>query len=72
MLSPAALQIPVRKAQTAHIGATLKATKGDVARLHGFEVPARVYREFLTYDPKPGLAAITVPVLAVTPAGRPP
>jgi len=30
------------------------------------KAPARLYREFLGYDPRPDLAAIRVPVLALT------
>lgn len=52
--------------QVARVNARLKATTGDVARVYGFKVPARAYREFLAYDPKPDLAAIRAPVLALT------
>jgi uncharacterized protein len=41
-------------------------TTTDVARIGGTRVNARWHREFLTYDPRPDLARITVPVLAVT------
>ncbi|SDX99346.1 hypothetical protein SAMN05444365_101317 [Micromonospora pattaloongensis] len=44
----------------------LRATTTDVARLGGVRVNARWFREFLDYDPAADLAAIRVPVLAVT------
>ncbi|MFI6541061.1 alpha/beta fold hydrolase [Nonomuraea sp. NPDC050547] len=50
----------------AKLTARIKATKGDVARLYGFKVPARSMREFLTYDPKKDLAEVRVPLPAVT------
>ncbi|MFI6292846.1 alpha/beta hydrolase [Nonomuraea sp. NPDC050790] len=50
----------------ARLTARIKATKGDVARLYGFTIPARSMREFLTYDPKTDLAEVRVPLLAVT------
>ncbi|MFD9945370.1 alpha/beta hydrolase family protein [Nonomuraea sp. NPDC059023] len=50
----------------AKLSARIKATKGDVARLYGFKIPARSMREFLTYDPKKDLAEVRVPLLAVT------
>jgi pimeloyl-ACP methyl ester carboxylesterase len=44
----------------------LKASTTDVIRMQGVRVNAKWYREFLAFDPKPALAAITVPVLAIT------
>lgn len=52
--------------QVARVNAKLMATTGDVARVYGFKVPARMCREYLAYDPKPDLAAIGAPVLAIT------
>ena len=37
-----------------------------VIRIQGFRINARWWRDFLAYDPRPALARITVPVLAVT------
>ncbi len=44
----------------------IRATTTDVARVGGTRLNARWHREFLTHDPRPDLAQITVPVLAVT------
>ncbi|WP_324649920.1 alpha/beta hydrolase family protein [Georgenia sp. H159] len=44
----------------------IKATTTDVARIGGPRVNARWTREFMAYDPRPDLARLTVPVLAVT------
>ena len=52
--------------QVARVCAKLKATRGDVARVYGFKVPARMCREFLAYDPRPDMAKIGAPVLAIT------
>jgi pimeloyl-ACP methyl ester carboxylesterase len=52
--------------QVARVIEKIKATRGDVARVYGFKVPARMSREFLAYDPKDDLAKIHVPVLAIT------
>ena len=46
--------------------ARIKASTGDVIRIQGFRINARWWRDFLTYDPRPALARITVPVLAIT------
>jgi hypothetical protein len=43
----------------------LRATTTDVARLGGVRLNARWFREFMAYDPRPDLARLTVPVLAV-------
>ncbi|WBC16054.1 alpha/beta fold hydrolase [Micromonospora sp. WMMA1998] len=42
------------------------ATTADVARIGGQRLNARWMREFLRYDPRPDLARVHVPVLAVT------
>nr|WP_231929869.1 alpha/beta hydrolase [Micromonospora inositola] len=42
------------------------AASGDVAWIGGQRLNARWMREFLTYDPRPDLARIRVPILAVT------
>lgn len=44
----------------------IKATTEDVARIGGARLNARWHREFMAYDPRPDLARLTVPVLAVT------
>lgn len=46
--------------------ARIKASTGDVIRIQGFRINARWWRDFLAYDPRPALARITVPVLAIT------
>lgn len=46
--------------------ARLRATTTDVARMGGRRINARWHREFLAYDPRPDLARITAPVLALT------
>jgi alpha-beta hydrolase superfamily lysophospholipase len=46
--------------------AKIRSTSGDVARIAGRKVNARWYREMLAFDPKPGLAQIHAPVLAIT------
>lgn len=44
----------------------IEASRADVARIQGIRVNARWIRDFVAYDPRPVLARITVPVLAVT------
>ncbi|HME68053.1 MAG TPA: alpha/beta fold hydrolase, partial [Streptosporangiaceae bacterium] len=44
----------------------ISASTGDVIRIQGFRINARWWRDFLAYDPRPALARITVPVLAIT------
>jgi uncharacterized protein len=60
--------LPVRdqvRDQVRLISVEVRAELGEEGRrLFGFRVPASM-REFLTYDPKPDLTAIEVPVLAV-------
>jgi len=46
--------------------ARIKASPADVIRIQGIRVNARWIRDFLAYDPRPALARITVPVLAIT------
>jgi pimeloyl-ACP methyl ester carboxylesterase len=46
--------------------AKIRRTTTDVARVGGARINARWHREFLAHDPRPDLAAIRVPVLAVT------
>jgi uncharacterized protein len=52
--------------------ARIKASTNDVIRdrgaagIWGFRINARWWRDFLAYDPRPGLARIKVPVLAIT------
>lgn len=44
----------------------IKASRADVIRIQGVRVNAHWIRDFLAYDPRPVLARITVPLLAVT------
>jgi pimeloyl-ACP methyl ester carboxylesterase len=46
--------------------ARIKATSTDEARIDGAMINARWHREFMAYDPRPDLARISVPVLALT------
>ncbi len=46
--------------------ARIKASTADVMRIQGVRFNARWWRDFLAYDPRPALARITVPVLAIT------
>jgi pimeloyl-ACP methyl ester carboxylesterase len=46
--------------------ARIKQSSADVMRLQGVRVNARWLREFAAHDPRPALARITVPVLAIT------
>ena len=46
--------------------AKIMASTADVIRVQGNRVNARWTRDFVTYDPAPVLARITVPVLAIT------
>ena len=46
--------------------ARIMASKDDVIRVQGMRFNARWYREFAAYDPRPVLAGIKVPVLAIT------
>lgn len=44
----------------------IKSTEGDVARVQGAKINARWMREFIAFDPVPGLSRIALPVLAIT------
>lgn len=44
----------------------IRRTTGDIARIGGARINARWFREFLDYDPRPDLARLDVPVLAIT------
>lgn len=46
--------------------ARITASRADVVRIQGIRINARWIRDFLAYDPRPVLARITVPVLAIT------
>ena len=46
--------------------AKIMASSADVLRMQGTKVNARWVRDFVTYDPAPVLARVTVPVLAIT------
>ena len=44
----------------------LLASDGDVIQIEGSEIPARWYREYMSFDPMPDLGKISCPVLAIT------
>jgi uncharacterized protein len=46
--------------------ARVMASTADVMRLQGTKVNARWVRDFVAWDPRPALARVTVPVLAIT------
>jgi len=46
--------------------ARIMASAEDVMRIQGIRINARWVRDFVQYDPRPVLARITVPVLAIT------
>lgn len=46
--------------------ARIRASTADIIRVQGVRLNARWWRDFLAYDPRPALARIKVPVLAVT------
>ena len=46
--------------------ARIKASTDDVIRIQGIRINARWFRDFLAYDPRPAMARIKVPVLAIT------
>jgi pimeloyl-ACP methyl ester carboxylesterase len=58
--------LPVLRRAAARQLARLAATTTDTARVGGLRINARWWREQLAYDPRPDLARIAVPVLAVT------
>jgi pimeloyl-ACP methyl ester carboxylesterase len=57
---------PILRAFAARQLARIKAASTDVTRVAGVPVNARWMRELLAHDPRPDLASIRVPVLAVT------
>jgi uncharacterized protein len=59
------LRVDVVKAQRKNQDKVM-ASAADVIRVQGQKVNARWLRDFVTYDPAPVLARITVPVLAIT------
>lgn len=69
---PAPLRVVLRLLRTsvadqqARTLAAVRRTTTDVAVVRGARLNARWFREFLDHDPRPDLAAIRVPVLAVT------
>lgn len=67
-LSRAALRLLGRTPgeQVARLCARIRATEADVARVYGRRVNAGWLRQYLDYDPKPDLAAVGVPLLALT------
>jgi len=58
--------LPVLRRTATRQLARLAATTTDSARIGGLRINARWWREQLAYDPRPDLARIPVPVLAVT------
>jgi pimeloyl-ACP methyl ester carboxylesterase len=54
------------EAKTAANHRKVLGTATDVARIDGARINARWHREFLRHDPRPDLARLTVPVLAIT------
>ncbi|WP_218040922.1 alpha/beta hydrolase family protein [Acrocarpospora macrocephala] len=58
--------MPALRALAARCLARIKTTRTDVARVAGLPVNARWMRELLVHDPRPDLAAIKAPVLAIT------
>jgi pimeloyl-ACP methyl ester carboxylesterase len=58
--------LPALRALAARQLARIKTTSTDVARVAGMPVNARWMREMLNHDPRPDLANIQVPVLAIT------
>jgi uncharacterized protein len=64
--APVRLLLPALRALAARQLARIKTTSTDVARVAGMPVNARWMRELLTHDPRPDLANIQVPVLAIT------
>lgn len=59
------MRTDVERAQRKNL-ARIMASTDDVIRVQGMKVNARWTRDFVTYDPAPVLARITVPVLAIT------
>jgi len=57
---------PILRAFATRQLARIKAASTDVTRVAGVPVNARWMRELLAHDPRPDLASIRVPVLAVT------
>ncbi|MER5644859.1 alpha/beta fold hydrolase [Streptosporangium sp. NPDC002524] len=58
--------LPVLRALFTRHLARVRTTRADVARVTGIRVNARWMREMLDHDPRPDLANIRVPVLAIT------
>ncbi|MEU8634098.1 alpha/beta fold hydrolase [Amycolatopsis sp. NPDC048633] len=58
--------LPILRPFAARQVTRLAATTTDTARIGGMRINARWWREQLTYDPRPDLARIPVPVLAIT------
>lgn len=58
--------LPALRALAARQLARIKASGADVVRVAGMPVNARWMREMLIHDPRPDLANIRVPVLAIT------
>ncbi|MGW1676480.1 alpha/beta hydrolase [Saccharopolyspora sp. NPDC002376] len=62
---PAPVRPLLRNLGNRHLN-RIKATTANAARVHGLPVNARWFREMLAHDPRPALADIDVPVLAIT------
>jgi pimeloyl-ACP methyl ester carboxylesterase len=52
--------------QQARNAARIQASTTDIARVGGARLNARWHREYMAHDPRPDLAALRVPVLALT------
>jgi uncharacterized protein len=63
---PVRLLLPLLRRLASTQLARITSTTTDVARIGGVRINARWYREMLSFDPRPVLAAIRVPVLAIT------
>lgn len=64
--APARLLLPALRALGSRQLTRIKSTTTDVSRVAGIPVNARWMREMIHHDPRADLAAIRVPVLAVT------
>ncbi|MEV4626648.1 alpha/beta fold hydrolase [Micromonospora sp. NPDC049523] len=64
--APVRLLLPALRALANRQLARIKASDADVVRVAGMRTNARWMREMLRHDPRPDLARIEVPVLAIT------
>jgi pimeloyl-ACP methyl ester carboxylesterase len=66
MRGPARLATPWVVRRQAAARQALRTSTGDVVRIARADLPARWFREYMSYDPVPALRAIRYPVLAIT------